>query len=454
MYTRNILIILLLALPARAISQKNVFDITTSRLTGISLPGGTKLDKRILATASARALLELRAAEAGVVVGSEIEVLTIPSLPGSGNGAAIKKSLESKGYSIRQLDSDLQYLTLKSEEKLLFAYLEEAKDETYFYIAGASAAASGQTELKSPETEKRTQDPVPAKKNIEEEPERTVAGKPQAVIAHQTSGFAFTTTNFDDGWNATAGSDYVPVRKGDVEIRLYHPMEITDQARDSGVEFSIYYWNLIAVPAFEIRKWWKWEETLTFFATYCVFAEAVDIKTGRSCFIALNTVTNSGVARPVMAITPDQTTYEQMFPHPDKLKNMLGYNRFAVAMQDLNGTWEQSSGSAANYYNVYTGASAGMAFTSSDHKFNFSSGDGTYSSTHAGASGMIGNTTFFKQDYKGIMKTSNWEIALTDRYKGETDTFEAWFEEVRGGRILHLVDKKASGIRYDLVKTK
>ncbi len=38
------------------------------------------------------------------------------------------------------------------------------------------------------------------------------------------------------------------------------------------------------------------------------------------------------------------------------------------------------------------------------------------------------------------------------RFKGATDTFEAWFKAVKDGRILKLVNKEATGIRYSLVR--
>jgi hypothetical protein len=33
---------------------------------------------------------------------------------------------------------------------------------------------------------------------------------------------------------------------------------------------------------------------------------------------------------------------------------------------------------------------------------------------------------------------SNWEVQLTNSFKGETHVFAAQFEAVKGGRILHL----------------
>jgi hypothetical protein len=73
-------------------------------------------------------------------------------------------------------------------------------------------------------------------------------------------------------------------------------------------------------------------------------------------------------------------------------------------------------------------------------------------SKHSGASGMVGTMTTYNQEYKGKSTVTNWEIILANRWKGATDTFEAWFEAVKGGRMLRLVNKQATGIKYDLVK--
>jgi hypothetical protein len=58
----------------------------------------------------------------------------------------------------------------------------------------------------------------------------------------------------------------------------------------------------------------------------------------------------------------------------------------------------------------------------------------------------------YNQEYKGKATVSNWEIILPNRWKGATDTFEAWFEAVKGGRVLNLVNKTATGIKYNLVR--
>jgi len=251
--------------------------------------------------------------------------------------------------------------------------------------------------------------------------------------------------------NSSITDDYVLVTKEKLRVRLYYASQITEQMRPPASEIHDYFWNSIVIPSFNVIQAWKWEENLTYFRTYYIWAEAVEKSIGQKCYIGLNVAVDNGIANPVLAIATDKQSYDSQFPKPEIIKGMLGYNKFAVSLSDLPGKWTESGSSALQYYNVYTGAYAGMAFTSSSDEFTFSAPD-TYSSKHSGASGMGGNMQTYNQLYKGTAKVTDWEISLTNRWKDETDVFEAWFEIVRGGRILRIVDKNASGIKYNLVK--
>jgi hypothetical protein len=114
-------------------------------------------------------------------------------------------------------------------------------------------------------------------------------------------------------------------------------------------------------------------------------------------------------------------------------------NKFAVAAADLPGQWASSSSASVDYVNIYTGNSAGTAYASSTSSFTFAS-DGTYASTWKGAmNAQDGRGTVFGQETsKGKYSVKDWEVTLTNRFKGATHTFTAQFEAVSGGRILHL----------------
>jgi hypothetical protein len=102
-------------------------------------------------------------------------------------------------------------------------------------------------------------------------------------------------------------------------------------------------------------------------------------------------------------------------------------------------------------YNTTTGAYAGMNSSSSADAFTFNT-NGTYSSNHKGAFGMVGSMKFYDQKYNGALTVSLWEIVMTKRFDGKTSTFWAQYEAVRGGRVLHLTDKEHSGSQFHLVR--
>ena len=129
----------------------------------------------------------------------------------------------------------------------------------------------------------------------------------------------------------------------------------------------------------------------------------------------------------------------------------MNYNRFAIAAADLPGHWTESSSNAMEYYNAYTGSYAGMGIASSDNDFYFNQ-DNTYKSKHTSATGSTGNLTTFNLEYSGQYIVSNWEVDLTNRRDGKPDNFDAYFEAVKGGRILHF-QKQGTAITYTLFKT-
>jgi len=124
-------------------------------------------------------------------------------------------------------------------------------------------------------------------------------------------------------------------------------------------------------------------------------------------------------------------------------------NKFAVAAGDLPGKWNASDYASLTYYYVSSGGFAGATATSISHEFTFM-GNGSYQSDQTGASGVVGNQKFSRQVYKGKFTVNNWNMQLTNRFQGQTEKFDCYFEAVKGGRILIMTDK--TGTVYSLVK--
>jgi hypothetical protein len=456
--TRAILAILFFLFANLAIAQSNVVAVTKSELTGVELPAGSRQDKRILSTAAAKTLLQMKAEETTLTLGDQIEVFTLMPAVSKQTEEQVKLALQKAGWEIRPVSNESAYSLILNRDRVFLMYLESLKRETALYWMPVTNMKTQtpvvntqpviQPEVKTePKPEVK---PIPEVKPVFEDKSTPVV-ESQPTQPKVAGAFTFTTINFDDGWTSTVAADYVQVVKGTTRVLLFYSSEITDPMRSSNVEFSDHFWNLLVAPNYNVKWAQRYEEGVTYFKTYFIQGEAVDPTTNKACYLALNVLVNSGVATPVLAITSDKNSYAQQFPEPKNLGDMVNYNKFAVAAPDVVGTWSSNSGSSVNLYNTYTGNYAGMNYAQSSDTFVFN-GDGTYSSKHSGASSVYGTNTYYTQEYKGKLTVTNWEMSLTNRWKDATEDFYAQFEVVRGGRILHLQNKSASGIRYHLVK--
>jgi hypothetical protein len=54
---------------------------------------------------------------------------------------------------------------------------------------------------------------------------------------------------------------------------------------------------------------------------------------------------------------------------------------------------------------------------------------------------MVGNMKFSRQVYKGKSTVTNWNITLTNRFQGDTEKYDSYFEAVKGGRALILKNR-------------
>ncbi len=265
-----------------------------------------------------------------------------------------------------------------------------------------------------------------------------------------SNGISISTTNFNDGWVAQPFADYVRVVKGNLEVYLYYVDDFSTQYSGK-IEPENHYWNTLIPLRFNTLNASRWNGGVTYPPIYYQEGDAVEKQTGKSCFLGMDVFFSNGGARVILVVAPNKSVFYKTFQHPRDLEKMLVYNKFAVATGDLVGTWEESSGAGIDMYNSVTGAYAGMNTSSSAHKFIFKTAD-QYESSHKGASGMVGSMKFYDQKYSGKYTVNFWDITVTNRFEGKTDVYWAQFEAVRGGRVLHLTDKTASGMQYHLVK--
>ncbi len=289
-------------------------------------------------------------------------------------------------------------------------------------------------------------------------PEANKQVKSNLPASNQTkaasTGFVFTTSNFDDGWNAIDTADWVQVTKGTTTVLLHYGIQYTDATRNFDENKRIeHYWNLLISPRYRVSNinvaptdYGKYDRV------YFGEADGIEISTGNKAHIALMITSENGFANCVEIITPDKATLTQQFPNYDKIKEMNNYNKFAVGAKDLPGTWENSSAIYSQYYSTNTGNYAGMGGVSINAKFIFRS-NSTFHFDYIGVSGMMGAPNVHTEKRDGKFTVNNWEMTITDK-KGIPVGYSAQFEAIRGGRVLHLRNKQFSGLKYDLYKQK
>lgn len=269
--------------------------------------------------------------------------------------------------------------------------------------------------------------------------------------------YAFTTTNWDDGWVSTVQEEWVEVKKGSIKVLLHYPEKKADAYNSMLKDGDYTAWNILVAPRYSNMKNFEWKSIQSWESVSFIRADATEIATGKTVHIVLfKKHYSKGNGRYIEFITDSKTTYENEFgPYHntefdwDKTANMQFRNKFAVAPNDLLGKWSTTDYASISYYYVNTGGTAGTTATSTADDFTFLPGN-NYQSNHYGASGMVGNMKFSSQSYKGKSIVENWTIRLTNRFQGAEEKFDSYFEAVKGGRALILKDKY--GTIYSLVK--
>ncbi|MGZ8536895.1 MAG: hypothetical protein ACXWV9_01470 [Flavisolibacter sp.] len=124
--------ILFIALHTSA--QKNVRQVSQSILTGVTLPQGSKQDKRFLVELSAKTLLESESKKVNARL-KITEVFYLPSVSVSGfNADSLVNQLTNLGWNIIPLESDDKYVWLQKDNRSIITYflMNEKQTELYF----------------------------------------------------------------------------------------------------------------------------------------------------------------------------------------------------------------------------------------------------------------------------------------------------------------------------------
>ncbi len=281
--------------------------------------------------------------------------------------------------------------------------------------------------------------------------------------AAKPGGFQFSTSNFDDGWTSTVQEDWVEVKKGNIKVLLHYPKEGTVFAADPEPLVNA-AWNILVAPRYSQLKNYRTAYITTYNRPYLGMGYAIENSTGKPVFVLLFRQGDGWIE----FITPDKNAFIQQYkfdPETVKwdtdsdlmnpLKNMSGYNKFAIAASDFKGKWTSDFTGIQQMYNVYTGNYAGMNMNQSNIIFDFKEGNSYYWKLIA-VNGMVGNLKFAQVESTGTFSVpNNWQLQCSKIEKGPK-LYHAFWSCIKGARILNLLDADAPGsgiyTQYGLAK--
>lgn len=275
-------------------------------------------------------------------------------------------------------------------------------------------------------------------------------------------GFAFSTTNFDDGWTSTVQADWVEVTKGNIKVLLHYPKEGTVFPADPE-PLTNAAWNILVAPRYSSLRNYKTAYINTYNRPYLGMGYATEKSSGKEMFVLLF---RQGAGW-LEFITPDKNSFIQQFKFDPEtirwdsetdllipLSNMSAHNKFAVAAADFKGKWTSDFTGIQQLYNVYTGAYGGMHVNQSNEEFVFSGN--SYNWKLLVVNGMVGNAQFNQVKSSGTFSVpNNWQLQCSKIEKGPK-LYHAFWSCIKGARILNLLDAQypGSGIytQYGLAK--
>lgn len=274
-----------------------------------------------------------------------------------------------------------------------------------------------------------------------------------APSKHVASGFAFSTTNFDDGWVNAIQPDWVEVTKGSIKVLLHYPKEGTIFPADPD-PLTRAAWDILVAPRYTSLTNFKTVSPATYNRPYFAAGNVTD-KSGNHFYVAFFRRGGGWLE----FIAPDKNSFVRQFGADidvmrwdtnsevfDPLEKMSTYNKFAVAASDLDGTGKWSDHFASNTYyaNIYTGASAGMSTYTSSQWFEFGAGK-SYKWQLVAANSYGGATNFAQAKGAGTFKSlNNWQLHFTN-IEGKPKTYDVYFTATRGGRVLWMNDAQYPG---------
>ncbi len=404
-----------------------------------------------------------------------VSYIAIDKSKGSWSKLAIYKSIDSKGSIEKDFDSDWQELivsTYKVTNKPKLSEIIETKGwkikggsvrfiynnkDAFAMLTTITGYGKAISIIATANNEKYVSDATALFNSIElAEPVSnlaistpTINNSNAGVVKNKNAGkYAFTTTNFDDGWVAVQKEDWVEVTKSNAKFFIHYPNKVTSQYITDREQDANTAWNNLVAPRYSnLKNYSISSHMLDPGEGICVSADLKENATGKNVFVALFKRAKSGWIEFVypdkaafvksFAVDPATFTYNTFYGVWEPLEKMASYNKFAVAASDLTGKWTDNFASNTYYANIYTGLGAGMSTYSSTQTFEFAANQ-TYKWKIATANSYAGKTDVNTGKAAGTFKMLNsWQIYFSDIEK-KPCTYNAYFSCVKGVRLLWL----------------
>jgi hypothetical protein len=268
-----------------------------------------------------------------------------------------------------------------------------------------------------------------------------------------TAGFAFHTTNFDDGWNSVAKEDWVEVTKGSLKVFIHYPREGTVFPADPDVLTNA-AWNILVAPRYTNLRNYKTTYISDYNRPILGMGTLTDNTTRKDVYVVFYRQGQTGWLE---FVSPNKNAFIQEFRFDPEtiqwdsdvnlmksLEKMVGYNKFAIAASDFTGTWTSDFAGVQQMYHVYTGNYAGMNITQSNEEFVFGANN-TYNWKILLTHGMVGAQNISQAKSSGTFSVlNNWQIRFSKIESGPK-TFHAYWSCIKGARLLNLLDANTPG---------
>lgn len=269
-------------------------------------------------------------------------------------------------------------------------------------------------------------------------------------------GYAFTTTNFDDGWTSTVQEDWVEVTKGELKVLLHYPKEGTIFPADPE-PLTNAAWNILVAPRYSNLKNYRTAYISTYNRPYLGMGTATSNATGKQVYLVFFRQGSSGW---IEFICPDKNSFVRQYGFDPEtirwdsneelmnaLSRMANYNKFAVAASDFKGTWTSDFTGIQQLYSVYTGNYAGMQVHQSNQTFVFGANN-SYNWSILAVNGMVGSMKYDNAKSSGKFTVlNNWQVQFSS-IEGKPKKYDAYFSCIKGARVLWLQDAVYKGGGY------